>query len=157
MDYSHHSRHERLTPVPAIADSAEALRSLVAKLGMASGMTVQEIGDDDDVDDQFRSAVEAVTGTQIVGLEFEEVVDAVLLWHRDDDEDLVDSLVDAAVQLTESGPIVLLTPKPGRAGHVEPAEIADAAPTAGLQVTTTVSAGPDWQGTRMVTPKGPRR
>lgn len=143
--------------MPASADSPEALRSLVTKLGIASGMTVQEIGDDDDVDETFRSAVEAVTGNVIVGLDFEEVVDAVLLWHREDDGDLVDSLVDAVVQLTETGPIVLLTPKPGRSGHVEPSDIADAAPTAGLQVTTTVSAGPNWQGTRMVTPKGPRR
>lgn len=143
--------------MPAPADVSEALRSLLAKLGIAAGMTVQEIGDDDDVDEAFRSAVEAVTGSALVGLEFEDVVDAVVLWHRDDDDDLVDALVDASVQLAESGPIVLLTPKPGRAGHVEPADIADAAPTAGLQVTTTVSAGPDWQGTRMVTPKGPRR
>lgn len=147
----------RLEPVPASADNSEGLRSLITKLGIASGMTVQEIGDDDDVDDTFRAAVEAVTGSAIVGLEFEEVVDAVLLWHREDDDDLVDALVDAVVQLVESGPIILLTPKPGRSGHIEPAEIADAAPTAGLQVTTTVSAGPDWQGTRMVTPKGPRR
>lgn len=142
--------------MPAPADVSEALRSLLAKLGIAEGMTVQEIGDDDDVDEAFRSAVESITGSAIVGLDFEDVVDAVLLWHRDDD-DLIDALVDASIQLTESGPIVLLTPKPGRAGHVEPSEIADAAPTAGLQVTTTVSAGPDWQGTRMVTPKGPRR
>ena len=143
--------------MPASADNSEALRSLVSKLGIASGMTVQEIGDDDDVDETFRTAVEAVTGSALVGLDFEDVVDAVLLWHREDDEDLVDALVDATVQLTETGPIVLLTPKPGRSGHVEPSDIADAAPTAGLQVTTTVSAGPDWQGTRMVTPKGPRR
>lgn len=143
--------------MPASADNTEALRGLVSKLGIASGMTVQEIGDDDDVDEAFRSAIENVTGQSLVGLEFEEVVDAVLLWHRDDDGDLVDSLVDAVVQLVENGPIVVLTPKPGRPGHVEPADIADAAPTAGLQVTTTVSAGPDWQGTRMVTPKGPRR
>lgn len=143
--------------MPASADNNEGLRGLVAKLGIAAGMTVQEIGDDDDVDERFRSAVAAVSGSAIVGLDFDEVVDAVLLWHRDDDEDLVDALVDAGVQLTESGPIVLLTPKPGRAGHIEPSDIADAAPTAGLQVTTTVSAGPDWQGTRMVTPKGPRR
>lgn len=143
--------------MPATADSPEALRSLVAKLGIAAGMTVQEIGDDDDVDEAFRAAVEHVTGSAIVGLEFEDVVDAVLLWHREDDDDLVDALVDAVVQLTEAGPIVLLTPKPGRAGHVAPSDIADAAPTAGLQVTTTVSAGAHWQGTRMVTPKGPRR
>lgn len=143
--------------MPASADNSEGLRSLVSKLGIASGMTVQEIGDDDDIDESFRSVIETVTGNAIVGLEFDDVVDAVVLWHRDDDGDLVDALVDAVVQLVETGPIVLLTPKPGRSGHIEPAEIADAAPTAGLQVTTTVSAGPDWQGTRMVTPKGPRR
>lgn len=143
--------------MPAHADNSEALRSSIAKLGITSGMTVQEIGDDDDIDETFRSGVESVTGAAIVDLDYQDVVDAVLLWHRDDDDDLIDALVDATVQLTESGPIVLLTPKPGRAGHVEPSEIADAAPTAGLQVTTTISAGPDWQGTRMVTPKGPRR
>jgi hypothetical protein len=40
---------------------------------------------------------------------------------------------------------------------VESAEIADAAPTAGLQATSTVSASRDWQGTRLVAPKASRR
>ena len=36
---------------------------------------------------------------------------------------------------------------------VEPSDIADAAPTAGLQSTSTISAAVDWQGTRLVAPR----
>jgi hypothetical protein len=46
-----------------------------------------------------------------------------------------------------------LTPKPGRDGHIEAEDIADAVPTAGLQQTSTVSAARDWQGTRLVAPR----
>ena len=45
----------------------------------------------------------------------------------------------------------------GRPGHVEPSEIEDAAPTAGLHATSTISACQDWTGTRLATPKGGRR
>lgn len=143
--------------MPETGDSADALRPLLTKLGIAAGMVVQEIGDDDDVDEPLREAVETLTGNALVGWDTEDVVDAVLLWHREDDDDLVDALVDAIVSLADNGVILLLTPKPGRPGHVPPSEIADAAPTAGLQATSSVSAGRDWQGTRLATPKGPRR
>ena len=43
-----------------------------------------------------------------------------------------------------------------RDGHVEPSEIGEAAPTAGLSQTSTVSAGRDWSGTRLVAPKARR-
>ena len=144
------------TMVPA-AEPADPLLALVKKLGIAAGMTVQEIGDDDDVDETLRDAIESVIGTPMVGYDYEDVVDAVLLWHREDDDDLVDALVDSTVLLADNGAILLLTPKPGRPGHVPPAEVADAAPTSGLVATSTVSAGRDWQGTRLITPKGPRR
>ena len=143
--------------MPAVAANAEALRGLLTKLGIKSGMTVQEIGDDVDCDDELRAAVAAIPDVELVDYDYEDVVDAVLLWHREDDGDLVDVLVDAIGPLTEQGIILLLTPKPGREGHVPADEIADAVPTAGLQATSTVSAGPDWQGTRLVTPRGPRR
>lgn len=143
--------------MPAEAANAEALRGMLMKMGFTSGMTVQEIGDDSDSDLALCDAVEALIGAATVGYDFEDVVDAVLLWHRDDDGDLVDALVDAISPLTENGVILLLTPKPGREGHVPADEIADAVPTAGLQATSTVSAGSDWQGTRLVTPKSPRR
>ena len=47
----------------------------------------------------------------------------------------------------------LLTPKAGRAGHVEPSDISEAAPTAGLSSTKSTSAATDWSGTRLVAPK----
>ncbi|HET8970696.1 MAG TPA: DUF3052 family protein, partial [Candidatus Nanopelagicales bacterium] len=75
---------------------------------------------------------------------------------RDGDDDLVDVLVDAIGPLADSGLVWLLTPKMGRDGHVEAADISDAAPTAGLQATSTVSASADWQGTRLVSPRARR-
>ena len=48
----------------------------------------------------------------------------------------------------------VLTPKAGREGHVEPSEVAESAPTAGLQQTSTVNAGRDWSGARLVLRRG---
>ena len=141
----------------AAAANAEALRGLLTKLGIKHGMTVQVVGYDADADEAFEDAAAALSGTALVDYDYEDVVDAVLLWHREDDGDLVDALVDAVMPLAEDGIIILLTPKPGRPGHVPADEIADAVPTAGLQATTTVSASQHWQGTRLMTPKGPRR
>ena len=84
------------------------------------------------------------------------MVDVVLLWWRDDDGDLVDALVDALISLGDGGVVWLLTPKAGRPGHVEPGEIGDAAPTAGLHQTSSISAAHDWSGTRLVTRKSGR-
>ncbi len=143
--------------VAAAAPGDEAVRGLLVKLGIKPGMTVQQVGDDDDSDVSFSAAAATTAGSALVDYDYDDVVDAVLLWHREDDGDLVDALVDAVVPLTEDGIIILLTPKPGRDGHVPADEIAEAVPTAGLQATSTVSAGPHWQGTRLVAPKGPRR
>jgi hypothetical protein len=86
-----------------------------------------------------------------------DVVDGVLLWWRDDDGDLVDGLVDALTDLVDGGVIWLLTPKVGRAGHVDPADIADAAPTAGLATTSSLAVGKDWSATKLVAPKSQKR
>ena len=126
-------------------------QALAVKLGIAPGWVVQEIGYDTDVDDAITDAIEAVG--QLVNEDFNDVVDAVLLWWRDQDGDLVDALVDALGPLADEGVIWLMTPKAGRNGHVEPSDISDAAPTAGLQATSTISAAADWQGTRLVAPK----
>jgi len=143
--------------VTATADDAEAQRGLAARFGIASGQVVQEIGWDEDVDDDLRAAIESVTGAEMVDDDYDDVVDVVLLWWRDDDGDLVDALVDAIAILADQGVVWLLTPKPGRDGHVESSDIADAAPTAGLQATSTLSASREWQGTRLVAPKASRR
>lgn len=119
-------------------------------------MVVMEIGHDDDCDEELREAVAAASGSELVDEDSDEVVDIVLLWWRDGDGDLVDALVDALSPLTDNGVVWLLTPKAGRDGHVEPSEVSEAAPTAGLAQTTTISAGKDWSGARLVAPKAAR-
>lgn len=125
-------------------------------LGVESGDAVQEIGWDTDCDEELRAGVVEASGQDLLDEDADEVVDVVLLWWRDEDGDLVDALVDAIGPLADSGTVWLLTPKTGREGHVESADIAEAAPIAGLQQTTKISAAPDWQGTRLVSPRAKR-
>jgi len=134
-----------------------ATRTIADKFGFAAGMFVQELGYDDDCDDALRASIVERVGSELVDGDSDEIVDAVLLWWREDDGDLVDALVDALHPLADAGVIWLLTPKAGRAGHVEPSDISEAAPTAGLSQTSTVSAGADWAGARLVAPKAARR
>jgi hypothetical protein len=141
--------------VSATADHAEGDR-LAGRLGLRQGQVVQELGYDDDCDESLRSAIAAMTGSELVDEDYDDVVDAVLLWWRDDDGDLVDALVDSLVSLGDGGVVWLLTPKAGRPGHVEPGDIGDAAPTAGLHQTSSISAAGDWSGTRLVTRKSGR-
>ncbi|MEZ5115412.1 MAG: DUF3052 domain-containing protein [Candidatus Nanopelagicales bacterium] len=141
----------------ATADHAEGQRDAAAKLGVKAGHTVQEIGFDDDCDADLRASVEAACGSELLDEYADDVVDVVLLWWRDEDGDLGDALVDAIGLLAENGVVWLLTPKPGRDGHVDSEDIAEAAPTVGLQQTSTVSAARDWQGTRLVSPRLGRR
>ena len=128
---------------------------VLALLGVQPGHVVWELGVDGDCDEQLREAFGSAEGVELIGEDEDpdDVVDVVLLWWREDDGDLVDALVDAIGPLADHGVVWLLTPKPGRDGHVEPEDISDSAPTAGLQQTSTVSAGRDWQGTRLVAPK----
>ena len=133
----------------ATADNAGGDR-LAGRLGLRAGQVVQELGYDDDCDAALRSSIEELTGSTLVDEDYEDVVDAVLLWWRDDDGDLVDALVDSLISLDDGGVVWLLTPKAGRPGHVEPGDIGDAAPTAGLHQTSSISAAPEWSGTRLV-------
>jgi hypothetical protein len=124
---------------------------LSSRLGITVGMIVQERGYDDDSDDRVSVAIEEFLGEDLVGEDSDEVVDVVLLWFRDHDGDLVDALVDAITPLADDGVVWLLTPKRGRSGYVEPSDVAEAAPTAGLSQTSMATIGPDWAGTRLVT------
>jgi hypothetical protein len=142
--------------VSATADAAEG-RQLAGRLALQSGQVVQELGWDEDCDEDLRVAIELVTGSPLVDEDYEDVVDVVVLWWREGDGDLVDALVDGLTSLAAGGVIWLLTPKSGRPGHVEPSDIGEAAPTAGLSATSSVAAAPDWSGTRLVTPKSSRR
>ncbi|MFG2137561.1 DUF3052 domain-containing protein [Streptomyces sp. NPDC048650] len=137
----------------ATADHAEERTNPAARLGFEPGQVVQEIGFDDDVEQELREGIEAVTGQDIVDEDYDDVADVVLLWFRDDDGDLTDALVDAIGLIDEGGMIWLLTPKTGRDGYVEPSDINEAAQTAGLSQTKSINAGKDWAGSRLVTPK----
>lgn len=141
----------------ATADSAAGQYAVVDKLGITPGSVVQEIGYDDDCDDELRDLIVARSGSDLVDEDYDDVVDVVLLWWRDGDGDLVDALVDALHPLADSGVIWLLTPKAGRTDHVEPSDISEAAPTAGLQQTSSISACRDWNGARLVAPKAARK
>ncbi|BEP15250.1 DUF3052 domain-containing protein [Acidothermaceae bacterium B102] len=140
----------------ATAGSAGSQRTLADRLAILAGMVVQEVGYDDDCDEELREAIVERIGTDMLGEDSDEVVDVVLLWFREDDGDLVDTLVDSLAPLAANGVIWLLTPKAGRDGHVEPSDVGEAAPTAGLSQTSSISAAPDWSGTRLVAPKSSR-
>jgi hypothetical protein len=143
------------------ADSADKSRDTsrdnpALRLGLEAGTVVQELGYDDDCDDAFRDAITDLTGEDFADENTEDVVDVVLLWWRDEDGDLVDALVDALTDLKAGGVVWLMTPKVGRDGYVDASEIAEAAPTAGLATTSSLSITEDWAATKLVMPKSPR-
>jgi hypothetical protein len=140
--------------VNATAGQAD-VRSLADRFSIEPGMVVMEMGYDQDVDEDLRDALIDRCG-ELVDEETDEVVDVVLLWWRDDDGDLVETLIDALGPLADNGVIWLLTPKAGRPGHVEASDINESAQTAGLQQTSTVNAGKDWSASRLVAPRAAR-
>jgi hypothetical protein len=126
-------------------------------MGLAKDDLVLEVGHDSDCDSTLRDQLMAITGTQFLEGSTSEVVDAVIIWWREGDGDLVDELMDALTYLSETGPIWVLTPKVGRDGDVEPSDIQDAAPIAGLSVTSTIALAKDWTATRLVARKAGKR
>ena len=139
--------------VAAAGDTDASRNDVAGKLGVEPGMIVQELGWDSDVDDEVRDAIADRSGEDLLDEDAQEVVDVVLLWWRDGDGDLVDTLVDARTPLTDTGVVWVLTPKTGTDGHVEPSDIAEAAPTAGLSQTSNISVSEAWVGPRLVAPK----
>ncbi|MCW2524194.1 MAG: hypothetical protein JWO63_2529 [Frankiales bacterium] len=133
--------------------TGENTATIVDRLGIEHGMVVQELGYDDDVDHALRDAIENRIDDEMVDENSDDVVDVVLLWFRADDGDLVDALVDAIAPMAETGVIWLLTPKRGREGYVEPSDISEAAPTAGLSQTSLLPVAAEWTGARLA----PRR
>lgn len=126
-------------------------------MGFANGDLILEVGRDSDCDSMIREHIMSITGTAFLEGTTSDVVDAVIVWWRDGDGDLVDELVDALTYLSELGPIWVLTPKAGRQLHVEPSDIQDAAPIAGLSQTSTIALAGDWSATRLVARKAGKR
>jgi len=150
-----HTTARRTFRVSATAASGDA-ETAGARLGFTTGMVVQELGWDEDVDDELRVAIEDALDADMVDGEHGNVVDAVVLWWRDDDGDLADALMDALTDLADGGVIWLLTPKVGRPGTVEAADVTEAADVAGLAMTTTAGVSKDWTAARLLAPKHSR-
>jgi hypothetical protein len=129
---------------------AAAVDNVAGKLGFKEGDLVQEYGYDEDVDFDLRADIEDLVGAELLTEDDHDVVDAVILWWRDGDGDLVDALVDSLTSLEEGGVVWVLSPKSGRDGYVPPNEIQEAAPTAGLHATSSAGVSDDWAATRLV-------
>jgi len=132
--------------------AADGASNYARKLGIEKEQVVQELGWDEDTDDDIRVDIEDASGGELLDEDTDEVVDVVLLWWRDGDGDLVDALMDAITPLADDGVIWVLSPKTGKSGHVNPADIAESAPTAGLMQTSSANLG-DWSASRLVQPK----
>ena len=101
---------------PTGGDAAQAEKKsggAAERLGLTTGMVVQELGWDSDTDDDLRVAIEDAIDGDMVDGDYGNVVDAVILWWRDEDGDLVDGLVDSLTDLVGGGAIWLLTPRSG--------------------------------------------
>lgn len=128
----------------------EGEATLGVRLGFVDGQIVQEIGWDDDADTEFREGVEAAIGSPIEDENFDGVVDAVLLWFREGDGDLIDDCVDALAGLADKGFVILLSPVSGHPDTVEPADIEEAAQIAGLKAAAPHKVGMTWIATKLV-------
>ncbi|GAA1894094.1 DUF3052 domain-containing protein [Lapillicoccus jejuensis] len=142
-----------MTPTAEAAPLDAGLR----RLGFAPGQVVQELGWDEDADNDLRYAVEDVVGSDLEDEDYGDVAEAVLLWFRDGDGDLVDTLVDCLTNLADEGFIVLLTPRADREGAVQASDVEESAVTAGLHTAGVANVSPDWLAVRLVSPKGARR
>jgi hypothetical protein len=145
--------------VSATADHADGKSgepNMASRLGLESGTVVLELGYDDDSDDAFRDAIQELTGESFAGDDMDDVVDVVLCWFRDDDGDLVDALFETLTDLKSGGVVWLMTPKVGRDGYVDASEVAEAADTAGLSATSSLTVTDNWSATKLVMPKSPR-
>lgn len=128
------------------------MSALAARLGIKDGISVQEVGWDDDCDSSLSEAIEDIIGSELLDEDTDEICDVVLLWWRADDGDLVDGLVDAVRPLADNGVVWLLTPGTGKPNALAPGEIAESAQLAGMVQTKAERLG-DWQGSCLV-PRG---
>lgn len=144
------------TGVSSSAGRGDLMSPRDNKLGLVEGLVIQEIGWGKDADDDVRIMVEDATDSELVE-DTVEAVDVVLLWWRDGDGDLFHGLVDALTDLTDTGYVWLMTPKVGRSGYVDAAELAEGAITAGLSMTNSAAISSDWAANKLVRPRGPRR
>jgi hypothetical protein len=130
--------------------------AVITRLGLDKGHIVQEFGYDGDVDELLRSAIEETTGESLVDEGFGDVTDRSIVWFRDGDDDLADLLMDVQTMLDDGGSVLLLTPKAGNAGHVQPRDVEESSSLAGLHATSTFVLGDSWSATHLVAKGQPK-
>jgi len=113
-------------------------------------MVVQEFGFDADVCEALRAGIEAATGEKLVDEDFGDVTDFAIVWFRDGDDDLADLLMDVQALLDSGSQVLLLTPKPGRTGHVPPHTVQEGSSLGGMHATSTFVVDADWAATVLV-------
>ncbi|MGB5951007.1 MAG: DUF3052 domain-containing protein [Ornithinimicrobium sp.] len=130
-------------------DSGSAA-GVAKKLGFKAEQIVIEFGYDDDVDEEFRVAVEEIVNSPLEDEDYDGVVDAVVLWWRDGEGDLTDELVDALTMVEEGGFIALITPGIRLPNRVEAFTIQEACLTSGLTASGAVPMHSHWHAQRLV-------
>lgn len=122
--------------------------------GFKVGHIVQEFGYDEDVDFDFREAVEEATGEPLEDEDYRGIADQILAWWRAEDgvvDDLTDYLVDCTGGLDDGGDIWLVVPARGSQLFVPTNEIEEAATAAGMTVTTSHGLETGWTAFRVST------
>lgn len=135
-----------MVPAPSVNSNAQDFARVMT---MKPGFIVQEIGWDDDCDSTISESIEDAIGEDLLDEDADDICDAIILWWRDDDGDLVDALVDCTRNLAETGRIWLLTPAAGSSLTVDPGVISESAQLAGL-VQTKAERLNKWQGSCLV-------
>lgn len=130
-----------------VAD-AGPLAALVSRLGLEPGQIVIEYGYSDDVEEDVRTAVEALTEGPLEDESYDGLVDVVLAWWRDGDGDLADDLMDALTTMEDGGFVVLLTPGTKREDRIDAHVIQEACTTCSMSASGVVQLG-EWVGQRL--------
>lgn len=131
------------------------LAGALQRMELPEDAVVQLIGWDDDCDEEFLEELEDLV-SEVIMDEAGDVVDGVLVFWRDEDGDLADGLLDALAMLSDDGLVWLLTPRPGRSGHMPSSDVKESVQVAGLRITSSLGVGADWHASRLTTPKGAR-
>ncbi len=136
--------------------SGPATGAGVRQLGFVKGMVVEELGWDEDSDEEVRQSIMEVIDSDLVD-ESTEAVDAVVLWLREGDGDVMDLLIDSLTDLGPTGFLWVFTPKIGQSGYVSQSDLSEGVAAAGLTMTTTVNVCNQWSAHKVVRPKSSRR
>ncbi|KMY22895.1 Protein of unknown function [Actinobaculum suis] len=125
----------------------------MTSFGFRKGNVIQEFGYDEDVAQEIRKEIETAIGGELVDEDYPDTVDGAIAWWRSDDgdtDDLTDYLLDIKANFdSDQATCWLFVPGPRSEFAVAHESIEEAADTAGLQATTSASAGTEWTAVKL--------